>query len=83
MEDGLQNETAGRGWVVVGGRKAMCHCFTVTKNNKHPTSTLHSLSDGCFYSGGVSVHGIIYDLYYVIMNTDMEDMDTDYAHIMT
>ena len=25
------------------------------------------------YSGGVSVHGIMYDIYYVIMITDMDE----------
>ena len=29
--------------------------------------------------GGVSVHGIIYDLYYVIMNTAMMTMNTDHV----
>ena len=29
--------------------------------------------------GGVSVHVIIYDLYYVIMNTAMITMNTDHV----
>ena len=32
--------------------------------------------------GGVSVHGIIYDSYYVIMNTAMMTMNTDMSAFM-
>ena len=49
----------------------MISCLYKNWNRYHDLGV--GVNSGCFYPGGVSVHGIIYDLYYVIMITSMDE----------